>query len=298
MPIPSDLYEKISHLVSENRVNSAIELLEEQLPALRQSSPEQYHAALILMQDFNEIQERKINGLLVAETETNSFSFRLLEFSRKLGRKKYTPPPPPPPSPDPLRMAQPAYAAPPPRPATGPVNARGPVNAKPGRQGQQHNNNGGFSFGKLVMYGLAGLGCLLIIGLLFAEDEDGYNDYDPDYQEEPVYHPDPSGGTYTPATTLPAVTIANARQILGNSTWKGKVLGQMIFDASGTTASYLNGSSSLAILGDENGNLFGTYAGFTYGGAILSFSADQQTMTITSVDGNGNATEELIMKRQ
>lgn len=286
MPIPSDLYEQISQLVAENRINSAIELLEAQLPLLRQNDPENYHAALILMQDFNEIQERRINGLLVAEEDTNDFSFRLLEFSRKLGRKFV--PPPLAASPDPLRMAQPAYTTPPPRPATGPVNA------KPGSRSSQSTGGSSITFGKMVLYGLAGLGVLVFLAVLMElgnDTEDSYND---------------TQQVYTPPNTTPAdlsdtgssVTIANLSSILGNSRWYGNVMGDLQFNESGIIGSYHNGASTLTVVGAEDGHYYGTYSDQNFGAMVISFSNNQNTFTLSSVDDAGNIIGELVLNRQ
>lgn len=284
MPIPTDLYEKISHLVAENRVNSAIELLEKQLPALKQHNPEQYHAALVLMQDFNDIQERKINGLLVAEAETNSFSFRLLEFSRILGRKFTSPPPPPPAaSPDPLRMAQPAYSVP----------KTGPVNAKPGSRSSENASGGGLTFGKLVLYGLAGLGVLVFIAVLM---ELGGETEDPEPTTPTTLQPTLES-TPIPLSDLP-VNFTNLQLLLGSSSWMTDDESEthLIFSEDGTTADEDIFLGRLDIRGFEGGHYYGTLSEtdsqFPGMNAWVTLSDDRQILRIVPVDENAQPIEE------
>lgn len=303
MPIPPDLYERISHLVAENRVNSAVELLEKQLPALRQNSPEQYHAALVLMQDFNDIQERKIKGLLVVESESNSFSFRLLEFSRKLGRKFVPPPPSPPPiaSPDPLRVAQPAYTAPPPERVTRPVNRTGPVNAKPGKAYRQSSNNGGSTFGKLVLYGLAALGLLMFTIILVALVSD-YEEDDLENYPSDIYSPaDINPGIIPAPATIQNASMSTLSGTLGNSNWYGDVMGNLSFNADGSVGTYHNGASALTIAGVENGMYYGVYsepASSNSGMFAITFDEGKQKLTINSLNDDGNITGQLFLIRQ
>lgn len=281
MPIPSDLYERISQLVAENRVNSAIELLEDQLPALQKHNPEQYHAALVLMQDFNEIQERKINGLLVAETETNSFSFRLLEFSRVLGRKLTSPPPPPAASPDPLRVAQPAYSVPKPPPVT---KASSSASEDPG---------GGIPFGKMMLYGLAGLGVLFFI-LIIVLPEEEVDDTTP--TETLVIEPTDEI-TLPPLSDVP-INLANLSVLLGNSRWITDDVSEtgIVFSEDGSTAREDLFLGRLEVQGYEDGHYYGTlseedseYPGMD---TWLILSNDRQMITIIPIDDDGHSKDD------
>ncbi|MTB52729.1 hypothetical protein [Lewinella sp. W8] len=298
MPANSELYEKVSELIAENKINSAIELLQEELPRLKDSGADHYHAALLLMQDFNDIQQRKINGLLVAEAEDRAFSLRLLEFARglKIGRNV---PPPPPPSPDPLRVAQPAYAS---TPQRGPSGKSGP------------------SVGQVLLYVLAALGGLVVIGLLVQGEED-----DPGTQALSAYEAPASVTTTPPASTTevepeprpqrettpapaqrettpppaqrvqertPAPRQKTALEQLGGTVWYHSELSLVRFSADGTIGDYLNGLGGFAYVGQEPGgaiygNWVNTATGLTGTFRIEPpFTDDEIVMQSRDVFGN------------
>ena len=271
MPVPADLYDRISGLIADNRINSAIELLEDQLPTLQAEDPSRYHSALVLLQDFNDIQEKKISGLLLAEDAGRSISLRLLDLVKSIkdGPRKNYRVPSPPPSPDPLGVAQTGYTN---------VNEQARRRAFQDQQAAGKKKGGGF--GKIVMYVLAGLGSLVVIGLFMPAD--GYEDTEPYYPPiiEPVSPgftnsggggtdvPDPSVApapapqpVISPTPTIDESLETKVRRMFGGTSWHNNQFGWAQFNAEGTMASYQNGTASFTIMGiEDDGRIFASFS--------------------------------------